>query len=224
MPIAFLLSAFFPPLIIIILVIGGLYLAYEGAEKIHEFVFPHKDHHVALLNQEFTEEEILEHEKGKIKAAILTDFILSVEIVIIALGTVIGKPLIDQIIVVSIIAILATVGVYGIVALIVRMDEFGYKLIALNERDDSFSDKIGHVLVKALPKIIKSLTVIGTIALLMVSGGIFSHYVPFLHGIFPSVPSIITEFLMGLVIGFIVLGIVNLIKKIFGKKKVEAPE
>ena len=224
LPIAFLLSAFFPPLIIIILVIGGLYLAYEGAEKIHEFVFPHKDHHATLLNQEFTEEEILEHEKGKIKAAILTDFILSVEIVIIALGTVIGKPLIDQIIVVSIIAILATVGVYGIVALIVRMDEFGYKLIALNKRDDSFSDKIGHLLVKALPKIIKSLTVIGTIALLMVSGGIFSHYVPFLHGILPSVPSIITEFLMGLVIGFIVLGTVNLIKKIFGKKKVEAPE
>ena len=224
LPIAFLLSAFFPPLIIIILIIGGLYLAYEGAEKIYEFVFPHKDHHVALLNQEFTEEEILEHEKGKIKSAILTDFILSVEIVIIALGTVLEQSLSQQILVVSIIALLATVGVYGIVALIVRMDEFGYKLIALNTQEDSFSDKIGHLLVKALPKIIKSLTVIGTIALLLVSGGIFSHNIPFLHGILPNVPSIITEFLMGIVIGFIVLGIVNSIKKIFGKKKLESPE
>ncbi len=224
LPIAFLLSAFFPPLIIIILIIGGLYLAYEGAEKIHEFVFPHKDHQVALLDKEFTEEEILEHEKGKIKSAILTDFILSVEIVIIALGTVLEETLSQQILVVSIIALLATVGVYGIVALIVRMDEFGYKLIALNTQEDSFSDKIGHLLVKALPKIIKSLTVIGTIALLLVSGGIFSHYIPFLHGILPNIPSIITEFLMGIVIGFIVLGIVNSIKKIVGKKKLESPE
>ena len=222
LPIAFLLSAFFPPLIIIILVLGGLYLAYEGAEKVHDFIFPHEHAHAELLNQEFTEEEILSHEKAKIKSAIVTDFILSVEIVIIALGTVIGKPLIDQIIVVSIIAVVATVGVYGIVALIVRMDEFGYKLIALNDRNDSFSDKIGHLLVKALPKIIKSLTVIGTIALLMVSGGIFAHYVPFLHGILPQVPAVITEFLMGLVIGFIVLAIVNLTKKIFGKKKLES--
>ena len=221
LPIAFLLSAFFPPLIIIILVLGGLYLAYEGAEKIHEFIFPHQHAHTEILDQEFTEEEILEHEKGKIKSAIVTDFILSIEIVIIALGTVLEETLTQQILVVSVIALIATVGVYGIVALIVRMDEFGFKLIAINDRNDSFSDKIGNFLVKALPKVIKSLSVIGTIALLMVSGGIFAHNIPFLHGILPQIPSIITEFLMGVVIGFIVLGIVNLIKKIFGKKKVD---
>ena len=155
LPIAFLLSYFFPILIIIILILGGLYLAYEGAEKIHEYMFPHDDVHAELLNQEFTEEEILAHEKVKIKSAIFTDFILSIEIVIIALGTVLKETLTHQIVVVSIIAVLATVGVYGIVALIVRMDEFGYKLIALNEQDDSISDKIGNLLVKALPKVIK---------------------------------------------------------------------
>lgn len=218
LPIAFLLSAFFPVLIIIILILGGLYLAYEGAEKIYEFIFPHQHNRIAVLEQEFTEAEILEHEKVKIKSAILTDFILSVEIVIIALGTVLEETLSQQIIVVSVIAILATVGVYGIVALIVRMDEFGYKLIALNDRNDSFSDKIGLILVKALPKIIKSLTVIGTIALLLVSGGIFAHNIPFFHGLFPNIPAILTEFLTGLVVGFIVLAIVNGVKKIFGKK------
>lgn len=221
LPFAFLLSAFFPVVIVIILVLGGLFLAYEGAEKIHEFIFPHPANHAELLEKEFTEEEILEHEKVKIKSAIVTDFILSVEIVIIALGTVLEQTLSQQIIVVSIIALLATVGVYGIVAIIVRMDEFGYKLIALNDQDDSFSDKIGNLLVKALPKIIKSLSVIGTIALLLVSGGIFAHNIPFLHGILPNIPSIITEFFMGIVIGFLVLGIVNLIKKIFVKKKIE---
>lgn len=220
LPIAFLLSAFFPVLITIILIFGGLYLAYEGAEKIHEFLFPHQHEREINLDKELTEEEILAHEKVKIKSAIVTDFILSVEIVIIALGTVLEESLTQQILVVSIIALLATVGVYGIVALIVRMDEFGYKLIALNAQDDSFSDKIGHLLVKALPKVIKSLAVIGTIALLMVSGGIFAHNIPFLHGILPQIPSIITEFVMGLIIGFIVLAIVNGVKKIFGKKKV----
>ena len=221
LPVAFLLSAFFPVLIIIILVLGGLYLAYEGAEKVLEFIVPHEHAHASLLNQEFTEEEILLHEKTKVKSAIVTDFILSVEIVIIALETVLNQPLTNQIIVVSIIALVATIGVYGIVALIVRMDEFGYKLIALNDRDDSFSDKAGHILVKALPKIIKSLTVIGTIALLLVSGGIFVHNIPFLHGFLPNIPSIIVEFFIGLIVGFLVLGIVLLIKKIFGKKKLE---
>ena len=148
----------------------------------------------------------------------MTDFILSVEIVIIALGTVIGKPIVSQILVVSIIAIIATVGVYGIVALIVRMDEAGLKLIQLNSKEQSFTNKLGNILVKALPKVIKSLSFIGTIALLLVAGGIFVHNIDFLHGVLPQLPSIITEFLIGLVFGGIVLGIVTLFKKIIGKK------
>lgn len=218
LPIAFLLSAFLPVAVIIILVLGGLYLAYEGAEKIFEYFFPHQHLKLEISSEPLTEEQILAFEKVKIKSAIVTDFILSVEIVIIALGTVIGKPISSQIMVVSIIAIIATVGVYGIVALIVRMDEVGLKLIQLSSKEKSFTKTLGNILVQALPKVIKSLSVIGTIALLLVAGGIFVHNIDFLHGILPQLPSILTEFIVGLVVGGIVLGIVNLFKKIIGKK------
>jgi len=218
LPIAFLLSAFLPLAIIIILILGGLFLAYEGAEKIYEYFFPHKHTSIEIIVQDFTEAEILALEKDKIKSAIVTDFILSVEIVIIALGTVIGKPITSQIAVVSIIAILATVGVYGIVALIVRMDELGFRLIALNTRERSLSKTVGNILVQALPKVIKSLSVIGTIALILVAGGIFVHNIDFLHHLFPQLPSIVKEFSFGLLFGLLVLGMVNLFKKIIGKK------
>nr|WP_315197248.1 DUF808 domain-containing protein [uncultured Flavobacterium sp.] len=219
LPIAFLLSAFFPLAVIIILVLGGLYLAYEGAEKIYEYLF-HRNHATTeTVIKEYTEEEILALEKDKIKSAIVTDFILSVEIVIIALGTVMEKPLLSQIVVVSIIAILATVGVYGIVAMIVRMDELGYKLIKQSKSDRSSLLKIiGNLLVQALPKVIKSLAVIGTIALLLVAGGIFVHNIDFLHHLFPQLPSVLKEFSIALIIGFLCVGIVNIFKKTIGKK------
>lgn len=219
LPAAFLLSAFLPAAVTVILIIGGLYLAYEGAEKIYEFFFPHAHHEEAPKLEKLSKEEVLSREKEKIKSAILTDFILSVEIVIIALGTVTEAPLLNQILVVSLIALVATVGVYGLVALIVRMDEFGAKLIDLNDREDSFSDKVGRFLVNALPKVIKSLSVIGTIALLLVSGGIFVHNIHFLHELFPAIPLIITEFLIGLVVGFIVLLIIKLATNLWKKIK-----
>ena len=220
LPIAFLLSAFFPLAITIILVLGGLFLAYEGAEKIYEYFFPHhhKQDKAPMIN--YSETEVLTVEKEKIKSAIVTDFILSVEIIIIALGTVIEKPISTQIAVVSIIAILATLGVYGIVALIVRMDELGYRLIALSSSGASFSKTIGTLLVQALPKVIKGLAFIGTIALLLVAGGIFVHNIDLLHHAFPELPAIIKEFGFGLSIGFLVLGIVTLFKLVFkGKQK-----
>lgn len=218
LPFAFLLSAFVPVVINYILLLGGLYLAYEGAEKIYEYIVPHKHHKDVSLKENLTEEQILAKEKEKIKSAIVTDFILSIEIIIITLYTVVGEPILEQILVVSAISMLATVGVYGIVALIVRMDEFGYKLIALNDRKDSFSDKVGLVLVNALPKIIKGMGFVGTIALLLVSGGIFVHNLDFMHHLFPSIPSIITEFLVGLVVGFAVWAIIHFGKKLFKKK------
>ncbi|MFV8224788.1 DUF808 domain-containing protein [Christiangramia aquimixticola] len=215
LPIAFLLSAYLPTAVTVILVIGGLYLAYEGAEKIYEYLFPHKHHSEIQDLEDLSKEEVLAHEKEKIKSAILTDFILSVEIVIIALGTVTGEPIVTQIMVVSLIALVATVGVYGIVALIVRMDEFGAKLIDLNDRDDSFSDKVGKLLVNALPWVIKSLGIIGTIALLLVAGGIFTHNIHFLHGILENIPAIMVEFLIGLIVGIVVLLLVALGKKVW---------
>lgn len=217
LPLAFLLSAFLPAAITIILIIGGLYLAYEGAEKIHEYLFPHKHKKEKPKLEKLSEEEVLSREKEKIKSAILTDFILSVEIIIIALGAVGEEVLLTKILVVTVIAIVATVGVYGIVALIVRMDEFGAKLINLNDEENSFSDKVGQFLVNALPKVIKGLSIIGTIALLLVSGGIFVHNLHFYHDFIESipVPGIIMELLTGLVVGFIVLLIINSAVKIY---------
>lgn len=205
LPLAFLLSWLLPSAITIILLLGGFYLAYEGAEKVYEWIFPHAHPSEKPIAVEVSEEEALRLEKDKIKSAVITDFILSVEIIIIALGTVAAETLTLQIIVVTIIALVATVGVYGIVALIIRMDNFGAKLIALNDRDNSFSDIIGRFLVNALPKVIKSLSVIGTIALLLVSGGIFVHNTDYFHGIAEKIPSIVVEFLVGLIVGIIVV-------------------
>ncbi len=215
LPIAFLLSAFLPWVIVPILVIGGLYLAFEGAEKIYEFFVPHSNdkEHIAQAVT-LSKEAVMQKEKSKIKSAILTDFILSVEIVIIALGTVSTEPILVQILVVSFVALIATIGVYGIVALIVRIDDMGFSIIKSNPEEDKILHKFGQFLVNLLPKIIKSLSVIGTLALISVSGGIFVHNIPFIHDLLHGIPSFVGEFLTGLVVGAIVLMVVLFFKKI----------
>ena len=218
LPIIFLLSAYFPIAITPILLVGGLYLAYEGTEKIYEFLFHSKSKEEAKVSTQKTAEEIASYEREKVKAAIIVDFILSVEIVIIALSTVREQALDVQIIVVSIVALLATVFVYGLVALLVRMDDLGYKLIAKNKNEESLSNKIGTALVKTLPFIVRSLGVIGTLAMILVAGGIFVHNVEAIHHLVASIPSMIGEFLVGLAVGFIVLLVVKPISKLFTKK------
>lgn len=213
-PIALLLNAFFPIAIKYILILGGFYLAYEGVEKIVEYFF-HKPPTGAEVIEE--KEQDADAEKAKIKSAVTTDFILSVEIVIIALGTVLDQSLTLQIITVVIVALLATIGVYGIVALIVRMDDAGYGLIK-RSNDKGFLAAVGQLLVKALPVIIKLLAVVGTIALILVSGGIFVHNIDFLHHLYPEIPSMAKEFALGLAAGLIVVIIVTLAKKMFSKK------
>ncbi len=158
-------------------------------------------------------EESEEAEKAKIKSAVSTDFILSVEIVIIALGTVLDRSLTTQIITVSVVSLIATVGVYGLVALIVRMDDIGYKMIA-SSKNKGFAAKFGQFLVNLLPKVIRLLNVVGTIALILVAGGIFAHNIDFLHHLLPQVPSIIKEVVYGIVAGLIAVGAVTIIKKI----------
>jgi len=214
LPIAFLLSAFVPWIIVPILMLGGVYLAYEGAEKIYEYFVPHEHEPKSTNFKPMSQEEILEEEKEKIKSAIFTDFILSIEIIIIALSTVTDKALPVQIIVVSFIAILATIGVYGIVALIVRMDDFGYKLLTMSGGEKSFLKSFGEFLVAALPKVIKSLTVIGTVAMLLVAGGIYVHNIHELQNLLHAVPSILGELLLGLWIGIISLIMVKLFREI----------
>ncbi|WP_224482919.1 DUF808 domain-containing protein [Robertkochia aurantiaca] len=217
LPLAFLLSYFLPSVVTIILILGGFYLAYEGAEKVYEYLVPHDDDKVKVKKTGLSKEELLKLEKDKIRSAVITDFILSVEIIIIALGTVSDQTIGIQIPVVTLIALVATVGVYGIVALIIRMDDFGYRLINMNEETNSISDSIGKVLVNALPWVVKSLSVIGTIALLLVSGGIFTHNIDALHHLFPQLPALLKDLLFGLVAGIIVLLLVKAVKKFIGK-------
>ncbi|NNK13860.1 MAG: DUF808 domain-containing protein, partial [Desulfofustis sp.] len=127
-PLALLLSAYASWLIVPILLLGGCYLSYEGVEKIFHY-FTHKKHDTPAVKKTADKAALLEKEKTKIKSAVRTDFILSIEIIMIALGTVMDQTLLMRIIVVTLIAILATVGVYGVVALIVRMDDMGFYLI-----------------------------------------------------------------------------------------------
>lgn len=215
LPLAFLLSYFLPWLITIVLVLGAVYLAYEAAEKIHEYIVPHAHAVTTTEAANLSPEEILALEKTKIKAAIVTDFILSVEIVIIALGTVVGKPIGTQIIVVSFIAFIATVGVYGIVAAIVRMDDLGALML---KKKSSSSQFVGNFLIRALPLVIKGLAFVGTIALIMVAGGIFMHNIEAVHHLLEDLPSIVGELIAGIagsIISFItVKGFLLLWKRI----------
>lgn len=215
-PVALLLNAFFPIAIKIALILGGFYLAYEGAEKIVEYFFHRPKNEAPIVEKK--EEESIQAEKAKIRSAITTDFILSVEIVIIALGTVLDRSLTIQILTVSVVALLATVGVYGVVALIVRMDDTGYRLIKYSN-SKGFLSGVGKLLVKSLPVVIKSLAVIGTIALLLVSGGIFVHNIDYVHNLLPALPAIVQEFLVGLVVGVLVVVVVNLLKRVFKREK-----
>ena len=200
LPVVFLLSAFAPWLITPILLVGGTYLAYEGAEKILEYFLPHQHSHTQN-NTAKTQEEILELENKKVKAAILTDFILSIEIIIIALGSVLEQSIPIQIIAVSVVAVLATIGVYGVVALLVRMDDFGFVLIEKADGKENFSKKTGELLVRSLPKVIQLLTFVGTIAMLLVAGGIFMHNLHQVHELFHSFPSLVAELIIGLIVG-----------------------
>ncbi len=209
-PIVFLLQFLFPVAIKVVLIIGGLYLAYEGVEKIIEYFFHKKENHEELVEDVQDENA----EKTKVKSAITTDFILSLEIVIIALGSVLDKSLPIQIMTVCVVAILATIGVYGIVALIVRMDDAGFKMMK-KSNNQGFFNTLGNLLVKALPIIIKALSVIGTIALLLVSGGIFDHNIKEVHHFLPQVPGMAKQFLYGIIAGLIMVAIVTAGKKMY---------
>jgi predicted DNA repair protein MutK len=206
LPFVFLLSAFLPQLIVPILLIGGIYLSFEGVEKIiHTFLY--KEHHTVDFSEIETEAALLIVEKSKIKSAIITDFILSLEIIMIALGTVTNFSLLIQIAVVSLVAVVATIGVYGMVALMVRIDDIGFRLIKISENKKGFVKtifyKIGTGLVWVLPKLIQLIAIIGTLAMLLVGGGLFVHNIPSIHDFFHFLPNIVSELIVGLTVGFI---------------------
>lgn len=236
-PAALGLSAFAPWSITPILMVGGAYLCYEGFEKIaHPFLHSHEeDEHNRELIEAFHNPEIdLEaFEKEKIQGAIRTDFILSAEIIVIALGTVADKDLMTQTMVVSGIAIAITIGVYGIVAAIVKMDDVGLHLLqnAAEGKRGAPQRTLGQGLLSFAPRLMKILTIVGTAAMFLVGGSILLHGIPDAHHliesavqIVESIPTVgkvlgsITPVLIdavaGIVAGGIVMGIVEVISKV----------
>ncbi len=232
-PLALLISVVAPWLINPLLMIGGLFLCYEGIEKVlhslhHQKV---KTEDVAKVEFEQIETDLATFEKTKIKGAIRTDFILSAEIVVISLGTVATAPFIQKVTVLSIIAIIMTIGVYGFVAMIVKIDDLG---LYLTQQASSLKQTIGRGLLAFAPKLMKTLTVVGTIAMFLVGGGIITHAVSTLHHwseeavdhieLIPTVGNIIgtlaptlINMVIGIVAGMIVLLVVNGIQKIRNK-------
>lgn len=213
LPVAFLLSAFLPWLIVPILLTGGAYLCYEGAEKVVEWLFPHA--HVTIAAEESDDPQtILAQEAGKIKGAIRTDFILSIEIVVIALGTVMDQSLPVSMTVVAAIALLATIGVYGLVAMLVRMDDAGFHMIErARGRKDSAANLMmmtGRLLVASLPKAIALLAVVGTIAMLLVGGGMYVHNIDAVRHTLGFMPILLADFIAGMIVGIAILGLSRL--------------
>jgi len=212
LPFAFLLTAFAPNWVIpSILVFWWLYLAFEWVEKIHEFILEkifHKSHNSWEWKIEMTEDQ-------KVKSAIFTDFILSIEIIMIALSTVLDKDLLTQIFVVSIVAIAATFFVYWIVAFIVRLDDMW--MFLQDKCKKSFWKTTWKLLVLSLPFIIKLLSIIWTWAMLVVAGWLFTHNISYVHHIYENInfiPSIIFNTLLGLLVGYILVFIYILYSKI----------
>lgn len=229
-PLALLISAIYPPLVTFLLMCGGVYLAYEGAEKIiHKFwphILPHDEDQIARLRANADETiDLVAFEKDKIKGAVRTDFILSAEIIVIALGSAVGATLLEKSVMLSIIAIGITVGVYGLVAGIVKMDDLGLYLM---KQTSGAKQKIGGFLLSAAPKLMKFLSVAGTLAMFLVGGGILVHGIDFLHhevedlahltGIFESITTMLLNALVGLVVGVIIVAIVTMIGKVRGNK------
>lgn len=228
-PSALLISAFIPWLIMPLLLIGGLFLCFEGAEKILEKLFPHAHQHDEKEEELLTGESVEEYEKRKVAGAIRTDFILSAEIIVIALGTVTGSSIVTQILVVSLIAVLMTIGVYGLVAGIVKLDDLGFYL-ERTSNGEGLKAKLGGALVAFAPKLMKMLAVVGTAAMFLVGGGIVVHNVPAIHHLIEPiimdfrghtvataiVPTLLNG-VIGVIAGLVVVAAWTVVEKVRGK-------
>lgn len=183
-PAALAISAFMPWLITPLLMLGGLYLCFEGVEKLaHKYLHRAEDaaeHARRLEALADPAVDLVALERDKIKGAIRTDFVLSAEIIVIALGVVAGKAFGTQVAVLAGIAILMTVGVYGLVAGIVKMDDLGLYLIG---KANAPARAFGRLLLLTAPRLMKLLAVVGTAAMFMVGGGILTHGIPPVHGL-----------------------------------------
>ncbi|MGO2369352.1 MAG: DUF808 domain-containing protein [Serratia sp. (in: enterobacteria)] len=180
-PLALLISAFAPWAITPLLMVGGAYLCYEGFEKVFHSLTHSKQAGEEKKDALDATEDVVAYEKRKVKGAIRTDFVLSAEIIAITLGTVAGATFSQQVIVLCGIAIVMTVGVYGIVAGIVKLDDLG---LYLSRKSSDLVRSIGNGIVSAAPYLMKTLSVVGTLAMFMVGGGILTHGLPPVHHLF----------------------------------------
>ncbi|MFS1438471.1 DUF808 domain-containing protein [Shewanella sp. 10N.286.48.A6] len=179
-PAALLISAFIPWAITPLLMFGGIFLCYEGFEKVHHSYVHRKDKKVSVADEQIVEkskQDLAAFEQKKVQGAIRTDFVLSAEIIAISLGVVSQSSLMSQFLTLSVIAIIMTVGVYGLVAGIVKIDDLGLYLTQRKGEGTLVKiwHKIGFWLLAAAPYLMKGLTIIGTIAMFMVGGGILTH-------------------------------------------------
>lgn len=241
-PAALTISYFAPWAIMPLLMIGGAFLCFEGFEKLaHKFLHDAQEDekHNAELEQAVADlkVDLVALEKEKIKGAIRTDFILSAEIIVIALGTVATAAFSKQVSVVSLIAILMTIGVYGLVAGIVKLDDLGLHLML--KKGSSFYKqllrKIGAMLLNFAPKLMRSLTILGTAAMFVVGGSIIGHGIPAIHhlsehivellqklptigGALATISPLLIDAILGLLVGAVCVGLFELATKFWPKK------
>jgi len=237
-PAALAISALAPWAVIPLLMVGGLFLCFEGVEKLaHKLLHSQAedDAHHAELTKALVDPSVdfVVLERDKIKGAVRTDFILSAEIIAISLGVVATEPFINRVAVLTGISVLMTVGVYGFVAAIVKIDDAG---IFLSQRQGSFQRGLGNVLLKGAPWLMKGLSVAGTAAMFLVGGGILTHGIGALHhgieslahsagevpgvgGVLKALIPSLADALVGLVAGALVLVGVLGVKRVLGRDK-----
>jgi len=227
-PAALLISAFAPWAVTPLLMLGGAYLCFEGFEKLAHSFFHKRTEEQAHLVEAVADPatDLVAFEKDKIKGAIRTDFILSAEIIAITLGTVADAPLMQQVIVLSGIAIVMTIGVYGLVAGIVKLDDLG---LWLTQKPGQAARSIGGAILRAAPYMMKSLSVIGTAAMFMVGGGILTHGVPVVHhwietvsqstgGLAWLMPTLLNA-VAGIIAGAVVLAVVSVVGNLWKRAR-----
>lgn len=225
-PLALLISAFIPWAVTPLLMIGGAYLCFEGVEKVVHTLHERKHKGDDTARQQRLEAIAQQdpgcYERDKVKGAIRTDFILSAEIVAITLGIVADAPLLNQVLILSGIAVLVTVGVYGLVGVIVKLDDMGYWLV---EKSSALAQAVGKGLLVVAPWLMKILSVVGTLAMFLVGGGIVVHGVGPLHHaiegfavqqaswiamLLPTLANLVLGFILGAVVLAVVNGVARL--------------
>ena len=232
-PAALLISVFAAWAITPLLMLGGLFLCFEGVEKLlHPLLHKHEEnekHHQQLVEAVSNPQvDILAFEKEKVKGAIRTDFILSAEIIVITLGTVATASFLSKVIVLVVIAVLMTVGVYGLVAGIVRLDDMGLHLI---QKQNQVQQQLGRFLLALAPKLMKFLSIAGTAAMFMVGGSILVHGLPVVHhviehsveavqhiAVLPTLIGVIGEMVVGIVAGLVAVVVMMGVSKVLPKK------